>query len=175
MIYEESLRMPFVICYPKEIKGGTRTEDIILNIDFPSLFLDYAMIKDPEFMQGQSFRQNLAGHTPKSWRKSMYYRYWENEPLRPAHLGIRNERYKLALFYGQSKNGKVRDIILPNLPAWEFYDLKADPKEIHNAFDDPKYQTIIAGMKHELKNLQNQYKDTDENNPVIKKILNEYE
>jgi arylsulfatase A-like enzyme len=171
MIYEESLRMPFVICYPKEIKGGTRIEDIILNIDFPSLFLDYAGIKNPGSMQGQSFRQNLTGHTARSWRKSMYYRYWENEALRPAHLGIRNERYKLALFYGQSKNGKVRDIILPNLPAWEFFDLKEDPKEIHNAFDDPKYQTIIAEMKKGLKKLQNQYNDTDESNPVIKEII----
>jgi arylsulfatase A-like enzyme len=36
MIYEESLRMPFVIRYPKEIPAGKRLDDIILNIDFPA-------------------------------------------------------------------------------------------------------------------------------------------
>lgn len=35
MMYEEPLRMPFVIRYPKEIPAGTRNSDIILNIVLP--------------------------------------------------------------------------------------------------------------------------------------------
>ena len=101
MIYEESLRMPFVIHYPKEIKGGTRIDDIILNIDFASLFADYAGVENFHSGQGRSFRQNLSGNTPADWRKSMYYRYWAHAPRRPAHFGIRNHNYKLAFFYGQ--------------------------------------------------------------------------
>ena len=38
LIYDESLRMPFVIRYPKEIAAGKRIDDIILNIDFRSSF-----------------------------------------------------------------------------------------------------------------------------------------
>jgi arylsulfatase A-like enzyme len=87
LIYEESLRMPFVICYPKEIPGGKRIDDIILNIDFPALFLEYAGISKPATIQGEGFRNNLKGNTPKNWRKSMYYRYWENDVERPAHFG----------------------------------------------------------------------------------------
>ena len=30
-MYEESLRMPFVIRYPKEIKGGGTLDDMVLN------------------------------------------------------------------------------------------------------------------------------------------------
>ena len=45
MMYEESLRMPFVIRYPKEIPAGTRNKDIILNVDFASLLADYAGVK----------------------------------------------------------------------------------------------------------------------------------
>lgn len=37
-MYEECLRMPFVIRYPKEIKPGTDNKDITLNIDFAPLF-----------------------------------------------------------------------------------------------------------------------------------------
>jgi arylsulfatase A-like enzyme len=101
MIYEESLRMPFVIRYPKKIKGGRRIDDIILNIDFSALLADYAGIEKPEYIQGRSFRKNLEDNTPGDWRKQFYYRYWLHHPERPAHFGIRNERYKLAFFYGQ--------------------------------------------------------------------------
>ena len=61
LIYDESLRMPFVIRYPKEIAAGKRLDDIILNIDFPALFADYAGIEKPKSFQGKSFRKNLKG------------------------------------------------------------------------------------------------------------------
>ena len=64
MFLEESARMPFVIRYPKEIPAGKRIKDIILNIDFPSLLLDYANIPQPDGFQGKSFRKNLLMETP---------------------------------------------------------------------------------------------------------------
>ena len=82
--------MPFVIRYPKEIKGGQRIDDIILNIDFAALLADYAGVKSPDYFQGKSFRENLKGKTPKDWRKQSYYRYWLHHPDRPAHFGLRN-------------------------------------------------------------------------------------
>ncbi len=168
-IYEQSLRMPFVISYPKELKAGKRVDDIILNIDFPSLFLDYAGVKQPTNMQGRSFRKNLEGKTPKDWRKDMYYRYWFNESNRPAHFGIRTERYKLALFYGQSRTKRQRDE-MKYPPGWEFYDLKKDPREDHNAINDPKYQAIIKQLKNRLKIIKAENGDGVESNPTIKEL-----
>ncbi|WP_209400084.1 sulfatase [Pseudozobellia sp. WGM2] len=172
MIYEESLRMPFVIRYPKEIRGGQRIDDIILNIDFPALLADYAGIEHPAFLQGTSFRSNLAGNTPENWRKQMYYRYWLHHPNRPAHFGIRNERYKLAFFYGQplGKKGTSKEI---TAPTWEFYDLESDPKELRNAFDDPAYTAIIKEMKKALVEERKKYKDNDLDYPEMKPILSE--
>ncbi len=140
LMYEESLRMPFVIRYPKEIKGGRRIDDIVLNIDFSALLADYAGIEKPDYIQGRSFRKNLAGNTPADWRKEMYYRYWLHRPERPAHFGIRNERYKLIFFYGQGL-GKKGTSEETTSPAWEFYDLKEDPKELNNAIDEPRYKS----------------------------------
>jgi len=172
MIYEESLRMPFVISYPDEIDGNRRIDDIILNVDFPSLFLDYAGIEQAESFQGSSFRNNLSGNTPSDWRETMYYRYWTNQDIRPAHLGIRNDRYKLALFYGQPLN-KDTLVDMPFERGWEFYDLKKDPKELHNAINDPQYQEIIKEMKQEILRQRELVDDTDEGNELIKKIIEE--
>ncbi|SHJ43162.1 Arylsulfatase A [Arenibacter nanhaiticus] len=170
LIYEESLRMPFVIRYPKEIKAGRRLDDLILNIDFAALLADYAGLEKPDYMQGRSFRENLKGETPADWRNSIYYRYWLHHPDRPAHFGIRNKRYKLALFYGQGlqKKGSSQEV---TSPTWEFYDLEKDPKEIHNAINDKAYKEQIADMKKELIKLREKYGDKDQEFPEMHKLL----
>ena len=173
MMYEESARMPFVIRYPKEIKGGTRINDIILNTDFSALFADYAGLKKPDFIQGESFRKNLEGHSPKNWRTSMYYRYWQHEPFRPAHFGIRTDKYKLIFYYGQplDMQGASKET---TTPAWEFYDISVDPKELHNAINDKKYMEIIKQLKVELLKQKEKAGDSDTKYPVMQKIFSEY-
>lgn len=172
LIYEESLRMPFVIRYPKEIPAGKRLDDIILNIDFAALFADYANIALPRSMQGKSFRNNLKGKTPEDWRKTAYYRYWQHAPIRPGHFGIRNERYKLAFFYGQPLNmtGVSKEI---TKAAWEFYDLKVDPSENINAYKVAGYGEIITEMKIELQKQREFYGDIDKEFSVIQELLTE--
>jgi arylsulfatase A-like enzyme len=170
LIYEESMRMPFVIRYPKEIKAGSRIDDIILNIDFAALMADYAGLEKPGFIQGESFRENLKGNTPENWRKEMYYRYWLHHPKRPAHFGIRTHRHKLALFYGQDLEMKGASK-LSTAVAWEFYDLKKDPYEVHNAIDDSDYGKTIEQLKIKLKAIRQAYGDTDEDYPQMRTIL----
>ncbi|MDN5216838.1 sulfatase [Fulvivirgaceae bacterium BMA12] len=174
MIYEESLRMPFVIRYPKEIKGGTRIDDIILNIDFASLFADYAGAENFDFGQGRSFRQNLSGNTPTDWRTSMYYRYWAHAPRRPAHFGIRNHQYKLAFFYGRHLGLRGAEKKENTEPSWEFFDLEKDSKENRNAYDDPIYSEIIKEMKEALLEQKSLAGDSDEAYPVMEEVMNSY-
>lgn len=148
MMYEESIRMPFIIRYPKEIEAGSTVDDIILNIDFAPLLLDYAGIRVPESMQGRSFRANLQGQTPDNWRKAFYYRYWMHQQHRPAHLGVRTKRYKLIYLYGQP----LRDVYgaSPTKPSWEFYDLQEDPKELDNRYGESRYKSKIRALKDTL-------------------------
>jgi arylsulfatase A-like enzyme len=170
LMYEESLQMPFVIRYPKEIKGGQRIDDIVLNIDFPALLADYAGIEKPEYIQGKSFRKNLKENTPVDWRKQMYYRYWLHHPERPGHFGLRNRRYKLIFFYGQGL-GKKGTSEETTDPAWEFYDLKKDPREVRNAIGDPGYKAVIEEMKSAIIEERIKYGDLDEGYPVMQDIL----
>ena len=162
--------MPFVIRYPKEIQGGSRFDDMVLNIDFAALFADYAGIKKPAFIQGKSFRDNLMGNSPKEWRKEMYYRYWQHAPKRPAHFGVRDERYKLIYFYGQPLEMTGCDQNATK-PAWEFYDLQKDPREAHNAIHDKQYSRKIRHLKRELIKLKAEVGDDDKKRPEFRKTL----
>ncbi|MCD8193381.1 MAG: sulfatase, partial [Tannerellaceae bacterium] len=142
MMYEESLRMPFVIRYPKEIPAGSRNKDIILNTDFAALLADYTQSDTPAQSQGRSFRSNLKGETPAGWRNAMYYRYWTQHAIRPAHMGIRTDRYKLMFLYGDPLHtqGSEKD---PVTPSWELYDLETDPYENKNLYNAPTYSEVI--------------------------------
>ena len=65
-MYEESLRMPFIVRYPREIKPGTSTDDMVLNVDFAPLFLDLAGVADPGRFQGRSFRRSSRARRPRT-------------------------------------------------------------------------------------------------------------
>lgn len=175
MFYEEAIHMPFVIRYPGEIQAGTRNRDIIENRDFASLLADYARVEIPASMevQGRSFRENLKGSTPGDWRDASYYRYWLHQEHRPAHFGIRGERYKLAFYYGQPLGMPGAEPEATE-PDWEFFDLQEDPHELRNAYDDSAYREIIASMKKDLIRLRTEAGDTDEQYPVMGEIIEKY-
>ena len=145
--YEESAKMPFVISYPKKLPKGRRVNDLILNIDIPSLFLDFARIDQPKSFQGLSFKENLITNTNS--REYIYYRYWQHDVKRPAHLGIRSKNYKLIYNYGEGlgKSGTSNEKTIPN---WEFYDLINDPGENQNNFENPVYKEIIEKLYEQL-------------------------
>lgn len=147
-IYEESLRMPFIMRHPASIAKNQVNEDIITNIDFAPTLLEYAGVTIPEEVQGRSFVQNASGNKPEDWPESMYYHYYEFPFWHHAqpHYGIRNNRYKLAHFYY-------------SVDIWEFYDLEKDPNELHNSIDYPEYASIISDMKVELKQKMKAYKN----------------
>ena len=146
---------------------------LALNVDFASLIADYAGVSVPEKSQGESFRSNLKGETPADWRQSMYYRYWTHHDIRPAHMGIRNHRYKLMFLYGDRLNTKGSDD-KPTTPAWEFHDLLVDPYEDHNLYGSPEYSSVIESMKKELFQIRRKVGDTDDNTPKMKEIINNY-
>ena len=159
-MYEESLRMPFLIRYPGHIRAGSVNQDMVLNVDFAPLFLDYAGRSTPADMQGRSFRTLCEGRTPGDWRKSMYYRYWMHlaDHGVPAHYGIRTREWKLIYYYGQAL-GKAGAIDKPTQPEWELFDLAHDPHEMRNLYHDPRHARVVKQLTGELARLQKQYGD----------------
>lgn len=147
-MYEESLRMPFLIRYPRSIKAGQRIKEMTLNIDFAPTLLDMAGVKIPDEMQGESFAPLLNGEGVEQWRDAIYYHYYEYPKWHHVqpHYGIRTDRYKLIHFYY-------------DIDVWELYDLQEDPNELSNLYNDPEHSALIASLKDELKQLQVLYGD----------------
>jgi len=160
-MYEESLRMPFIVKYPREIKPGTVNKDIVLNVDFAPLFLDLADIEVPEEFQGKSFRPLLNGNTPEDWQKAMYYRYWMHKAHHNvyAHYGIRTLRYKLIYYYSDAL-GQPGALDETYEPEWELFDLEKDPYELKNVYDDPEYKDVVKELTQELHRLQEEVGDS---------------
>jgi len=171
-MYDESQRMPFLVRYPKAVPAGGRTDAIIENVDFAATMLDFAGISTPETMQGKSFRTICeTGREPADWKKAAYYRYWMHmaHHWNPSHFGIRTKDHKLIYYYGCDMQGKNQ-----TPPAWELYDLKEDPTEVNNVYDDPAYANLAKRLKRQLAELRAEIKDTDEEFPEVKRIVEEF-
>ncbi|MDE0866047.1 MAG: sulfatase [Rubripirellula sp.] len=146
-MYDESMKMPLVVKWPKVTKAGTANNDLVQNLDYAETFLEMAGADVPADMQGESLVPLLKGRTPEDWRKSVYYHYYEYPSVHmvPRHYGVRSERYKLMRFY--------------QFDEWEFYDLEKDPDELQNLYGNQQYAPQIAEMKIELERLRELYAD----------------
>ena len=149
-MYEESLKMPFIIKWPNVITPGSRQQKMIQNIDYAETFLDIAQAAIPDDMQGRSLLPLLKGESVNDWRDSIYYHYYEYPSVHmvPKHNGIRTERYKLMHFY--------------EFGEWEFYDLENDPEELNNLYGKSEFAELIETHKAKLASLQEYYDDDSE-------------
>ncbi len=144
-MYEESLKMPLLMRWPGIIEAGRVNSAMVSNVDFAPTFLDCAGATVPADMQGTPFTPLLRGESPKDWRKSFYYEYFEYPAVHMVypHCGVRTERYKLIHFQYKDE-----------IDAWEFFDLKEDPDELHSCYDDPRYAREVETLKAELARLR---------------------
>lgn len=171
-MYEESMRMPFLVRYPKTVKAGQRFDTIIENVDYAPTMLDFANAKIPKTVQGRSFKSLLeTGKEAEDWKKAAYYRYWMHMAHHdnPAHLGMRTKRYKLIYFYGCNYQGGYQT------PAgWELYDMKEDPHETKNLYHNPKYAKLASSLKNWLAKVRLRVGDDGSHYPDCEKIVQEF-
>lgn len=148
-MYEEALRTPLLVRWPGHVKAGSRTDAMVQNIDTAPTLLDLAGVPVPEEMDGVSYKPILLGHTPKDWRKEIYYQYYDFPAVGNVrkHYGIRTQRYKLIHWLDVECGG------LPAIDTWELFDLQEDPQEIRNVYADPAYTSIREKLEAQLQAL----------------------
>ena len=132
LILETSIRMPFVIRYPRLIKPASVSDGLCLNLDIAPTLLELAGVAIPSAMQGRSMKPLLRGEVPTDWRKSQFYTYWSG----PRHYGIRTNRYTYVEVKGHPP---------------ELFDRQTDPQQFHNIAGNPNNKTLIAKLQEELK------------------------
>ena len=171
-MYEESMRMPFLVRYPRTIKAGQRFDTIIENVDYAPTMLDFANAHIPKTVQGRSFKTLLeTGEEASDWKKAAYYRYWMHMAHHdnPAHLGMRTKRYKLIYFYGCNYQGGYQT------PAgWELYDMKNDPHETKNLYHNPKHAKLAQSLKGWLAKVRKRVGDDGSHYPECEKVVQEF-
>jgi len=149
-MYEECQRMPLLIRYPKTILAGSKSTALSMNVDFAPTILDFAGISIPSSMQGKSLMPVLKnkGKTPDDWRKAVYYHYYEYpaEHSVKRHYGIRTNEYKLIHFYN-------------DIDEWELYDMKKDPHEMNNVYNNKSYLNTQNELTKLLLETQTELKD----------------
>ena len=136
--YEESLRIPLLVRYPKLVPKGKALDEMVLNIDLAPTFLDLAGLPVPPEMQGRSWRPLLTGK-PADWRKSFLAEYFlENAfPNTPTLVAVRTADAKLVKYPGHDE--------------WtELFDLARDPYEMKNLAADPAHKDLLARMQAEF-------------------------
>ena len=161
-MYEESLRTPMVIRWPGVIKPGTRNRDIVSPIDFAETFCEVAEVDIPADMQGRSLVPVLKGKTPRDWRKSFYYHYYEYPGWHYVrrHYGVTDGHHKLIHFYEKDVN------------QWELFDLKSDPNEIKSIHGDPTVAKIQKRLIRQLNQHRKELKVpvTDPPHSIVKRL-----
>jgi arylsulfatase A-like enzyme len=147
-MFEESLRMPFLIRWPGVVAEGVRSRALIQNIDYGPTFLEIAGLPVPPSMQGKSLLGILTnqGQPPEDWRDAVYYAFHENLGVHrvAAHDGVRTERYK-AIYFSASDE-------------WNLFDLELDPQEMTSRHEDPGYQEVLRDLQQRYRELKAGYR-----------------
>jgi arylsulfatase A-like enzyme len=148
-IYDESFKTPLLISWPGKIKPGSRSDELVQNLDFAQTFLQAAGIDAPSDMQGESLIPILTGQEDQWTRDAVYYHYYEYpaEHMVNRHYAIVTKAYKLVHYYF------VED-------EWELLDRNKDPLELKNFYNDPEYAEIRADLHKRLEDIRIKYKDS---------------
>jgi len=155
LIYEESIRIPLLMRYPRLAKPGALVEGMALNLDVAPTVLDLAGAEAPSAVQGRSLRPLLEG-SAGSWRTSFLYEYFQEGwlPGIPTMLGVRTDRWKYVRY------PEIEDLD-------ELYDLSADPHELRNLAADPDSRQHLEAMRAELERLLEETGYGEEHRPKV--------
>ena len=148
LAYENSMRVPMIIRYPKLITKNSIVKEQCLNIDIAPTILDLAGVKKPSYMQGESMVKLVSGKKDKSWRKSMLFEYYVDDAwpyAGPNQVAVRTNKYKL-----------IDNFLEDDID--ELYDLINDPGEMKNLINDDNYNNVEKELREESIKLQKKYK-----------------
>jgi arylsulfatase len=135
--YEPTIKVPLIMSWPGMIRDGQRSTALVELMDIAPTLLDAALVPQSERMQGKSLWPLLTGQQSNDQHHDdVYCEYYNtltchDNPKAYATM-VRNKRYKIVRYHGVDQG--------------ELYDLKADPGEHHNLWNDPATSEVKLEM-----------------------------
>lgn len=140
LAYEEGIRIPFLIRYPRVIPAGLQRDGMIQSIDMAPTLLTYAGAQVGPYIDGKPL-QPLIQDPTAPWRSEVFIEYYSDTVFprvyKMGYNAVRDNRFK----YIRYKDLEGMD---------ELYDLEKDPYELKNVIQDDAYQSILPGFNEKL-------------------------
>lgn len=129
--YDELMRVPFIMRYPRVARPGTRTEALVQSIDVLPTLLDLCGLTVPPQVDGRSFRELLEGKS-RNFRDQVM-------TVMAGTIMLATQDWKLVYSCGRDSK-----------PFVELYDRHERPLEVTNHAGDPSRANVLDNMKQRL-------------------------
>lgn len=153
-LYEEGIRVPFIVRFPDGREAGTTRDDLALHIDAAACSLALAGLPIPNYVQGRDLfaegyrpRRNIVAARDRCDETADFIRCVRTPKFKyirnffPFVSHMQPNQYKdgkaivqtMRQLHADGKLNKLqRQIFAPTRPPEELYDLENDPNETHN-------------------------------------------
>jgi N-sulfoglucosamine sulfohydrolase len=185
-LYDSGTRTPLIISWPSVIRAGSVYDrGLVSTVDLTPTLLDVAGVPAAESMQGRSFRALLS--QPESYQGRTHVfseRNWHD--CDEHQRAVRTQRFKLIrtdaytelplctaadigaspsfrVLRARAKAGRLtpaqRRLFEAPRARLELYDLEADPWELRNVADEPRYAKQVRELAAVLQEWMEQTDD----------------
>jgi choline-sulfatase len=139
--YEEAVKVPMVVTCPGSVAEGHRdASHLVSGLDVMSTMCDYADVKPPENVRGSSLRPLLE-------QKNVTWREYVSSEHHVDGRMLRTDGYKYVHYEGD--------------PVEQLFDMKADPWEMNNLYQNPKYTTVLEDHRKLLAEFQSRLRPVE--------------
>jgi N-sulfoglucosamine sulfohydrolase len=184
-LYDAGIRLPLLVRHPSPSRRGLVNDAMVSWVDVTPTLLDWAGLKPPYPLPGRSFLPILEQEHPSGWDEVFASHTFHEVTMYYPMRAVRTRRHKLIwnlapeLTYPHASDlwgsptwqsilrsdsddprmggRRVRDFL--HRPAFELYDLQADPDELSNLASDPSQGGVLADLKARLLAMMESTKD----------------
>lgn len=187
-LYEAGVRVPLIVRWPKHIKPGSVSKELVSTLDICQTIVNIGGGKSAQELHGEYL---FGADLPK--RKYVHFNRDKMDSTHDAMRAVRTDRHKLihnlmperaycqlneykergypvlALMNVLNMQGKLDPVqarfMAAKKPEFELYDLEKDPHELNNLADDPAHAEVKTELLAEINRWRKEVKDigvTDE-------------
>jgi arylsulfatase A-like enzyme len=150
--WEESIRIPFILRYPRKIGKAQRRDWIVSSVDVMPTLLGLCGIPVPEQVQGMDYAATFRGESTVERDAAFLFNVHSGAGPGTDWRGIRTKEWTYAFHYAGD---------------WVMYDLKKDPYQLRNLVDEPEFAARKDALRAQLEAMR---KELGESMPLRGKM-----